>query len=188
VGDSGALVVGTSGTGGLTGAGGALAATGGSPLTGLDASSKAFEAHIENTSHVVVELVTLSCAGECANVLAVAKGGHEPYAFEWDDGTSDPARRLCPDATRTFSVSVTDSGYSSPEFQRPPETRRAAVTTQVLGCTGKPDGGTDGGAPGPCLQNPSFEGVVTQNQFSAFDAPPWSSCYAGGFITRTVTQ
>jgi hypothetical protein len=184
-GDSGGLVVGSSGTGGGTGAGGA-AATGGIPITGLDASSKAFEAHIENTNHVVIELVTLSCAGECANVLAVAKGGHEPYAFRWDDGPSDPARRLCPEKTSTFSVSVTDSGYSTPEFQRAPETRRAAVTTEMLGCSGKPDGGADAGAPGLCLKNPSFEGVVTQNQFSAFEAAPWNSCYAGGFITYSA--
>lgn len=180
-GEGGGLTVGMIGKGGTSG--GLPPATGGQ-LVGFDASSRALEVHVENANRVVVEIVTLSCAGECADVVAVARGGYSPYTYVWDDGVTGAARRLCPTSTRAFTVSVTDAGKQSPEFSRSPETRSATVTAEVLGCAGpRADAGPSAGAPGLCLLNPSFEGTVTPNQYSPIDAPPWNSCYGGGLIT-----
>jgi hypothetical protein len=158
-------------------------ATGGSPIMEIDASVRALDVHVENPGHVIIELVTLSCAGECADVVGVAHGGFPPYTWHWDDGETSAARRVCPGATRAYTVSVTDRGISTQEFQQAPETRQATVTAEVLGCDSPK---AEAGAPGLCLQNPSFEGTVTPTQFTAFDAPPWNSCYTGGFITYSA--
>jgi hypothetical protein len=113
---------------------------------GDPSASGALDAHIEE-NHVAVKLITLSCSGDCALVQAVGTGGHPPYTFAWDDGTTAATRQLCPTANTTYSVNVTDTGETS-EVPRPSETARASVTADVLEC---PDGGSsngDGGATG----------------------------------------
>jgi hypothetical protein len=124
-----------------------------------------------------VELIPLRCDGECADVEVVATGGNPPYTFRWQDGSTAAQRHVCPSASRTLLVSATDSALDTPEFHRAAQTVSANVTFAVLAC---PDAGP---AQTLCIGNPSFEGVVTPDQFSAFDAPPWNSCYTGGFIT-----
>jgi hypothetical protein len=130
---------------------------------------------------LAVELVTLRCAGECAEVEAVATGGNAPYTFEWDDGPTAATRMLCPEETAAFSVAVTDTGFETEEFTYRAKSERAAVTAQVLECS-------DGGAPMPeaCIENPSLEGVVTPGQLEAFDAPGWNACYAGGIAYAAI--
>jgi hypothetical protein len=100
----------------------------------VQATDDALEIEIQREA-LKVELITLRCAGECAEVEAVARGGHEPYAFAWDDGPTDSVRMLCPEETASFGVAVTDTGYETEEFTYDARTERAEVTAEVLRCT-----------------------------------------------------
>jgi hypothetical protein len=113
---------------------------GGGSAGGIEISDNALEVEIQHQA-LAVELVTLSCAGECVEVEAVASGGHPAYTFAWDDGPTTPLRMLCPDETTTFGVSVTDSPIDTDELSYEAHTERAEVTAEVLRC---PD---DGGVP-----------------------------------------
>jgi hypothetical protein len=117
---------------------------GGSFVGGDDASaSGAFDASIEQ-KHVAVTFVTLTCSDECADVVAVATGGRQPYTFAWDDGSTSAARHVCPTSSTRYSVKVTDTGTSG-ELARPAETLQVPLAANVIAC---PDGGaSDGGAP-----------------------------------------
>jgi hypothetical protein len=120
----------------------------GGPMFQSDAGVPgALDAHIEE-NHVTVTFVTLSCAGPCADVVAVATGGQAPYTYEWDDGSTTAARRVCPTSSTTYQVKATDTGTSG-ELARPAETVEVPLKANVLAC---PDGGTivpaDGGVPG----------------------------------------
>jgi hypothetical protein len=117
---------------------------GGASILAEDAGSKLFAAHIEE-NHVRVQLITLGCANRCADVEAVATGGFAPYTFAWEDGSTGPTRHVCPTATSDYRVTVMDSGSTSAEFQRDPESVEAPLTARVLTC---PDAGAieaDGG-------------------------------------------
>jgi hypothetical protein len=117
----------------------------GGGFAGGDAGAAgALGAHIEE-NHVTVTFVTLSCAGDCADVQAVATGGVPPYSFSWNDGTTNPARHVCPSSSASYSVKVTDTG-SGGELPRPPEVVDASLTANVLACG---DAGTDGGVTAP---------------------------------------
>lgn len=119
----------------------------GSFAGGDGSTSGPLEASIEQ-DHVVVTFVTLSCAGECAAVQAVASGGHPPYTYAWDDGTTSASRQVCPTASTSYGVQVTDTG-STGEFARPAETVHVPLTADVLAC---PDGGvvTDASSDSSC--------------------------------------
>src|SRR6476661_5102752 len=118
------LSLGRDGAGGATSSppGATAGAAGGLVITGDAGASRALTAHIENTSGLAIELVTLSCSNECADVLAVARGGFAPYSYRWEDGSTAPARHVCPTATTTLVVSATDSGSQSHEFTVAPQT------------------------------------------------------------------
>ena len=114
----------------------------------------ALAADIENREGVALDVVTVACAGECFEVVAVARGGYPPYSYPWEDGSTSAVRRLCPDASQAFEVKATDRGYESEEFKRASETVTAAVTAEVLACpdagvpdaaTPQPDAGADAG-------------------------------------------
>ncbi len=93
---------------------------------------------------MTVTFVTLSCAEGCASVKAVATGGHPPYTFAWDDGSSTATRNVCPKSDASYSVKVSDTG-STGEFPRPPATVMVPLAAHVIAC---PDGGiADGGSP-----------------------------------------
>src|ERR1700722_2706071 len=73
-------------------------------LGSADASGLgALDAHIEQ-NHVTVTFVTLSCTGPCADVVAVPTGGHAPYTFKWDDGSTSASRRVCPTTSTSYVV------------------------------------------------------------------------------------
>jgi len=115
-------------------------------FAGADANGAGpLDASIED-NHVAVTIVTLSCAGDCANVQAVATGGHPPYTFAWDDGTTNPSRQVCPTSSTAYAVQVSDTA-STGEFARPSESVRVPLTANVLAC---PDGGiADASGDGP---------------------------------------
>jgi hypothetical protein len=115
---------------------------GGGMFVGLDATAGgSLDAHIEQND-VSVTIVTLSCAGDCATVKAVATGGRPPYSFAWNDGTTDPSRTVCPTSTTAYRVKVTDTG-STGEITRAPQTVEVPLTAAVLACS-------DGGATAGC--------------------------------------
>lgn len=181
-GSSPSLLIGSDGAGGRPGGG--AASFGGEPNVVLrDAGvSRALSAHIENGSGVTVEFVTLSCSNDCADVVAVAKGGFEPYRFNWEDGSTDATRHVCPTATTSYQVTVVDGGQASGELRRAPQTVTAALTANVIRC---PDAGpgSDGdaavvppGNPGEfCIENPGVEGTPGVTEFG-FDLPGWKVC------------
>jgi hypothetical protein len=134
-------------------------ASGGGPL----------DAHIE-VHHVTVSFVTVSCAGPCADVVAVPTGGQAPYTFAWEDGSTNPARHVCPTSKTSYLVKVTDTG-SSGEFSRAAQTVQAPLTADVISCP-------DGRRPDVCISNPSFEGIPgpSPSQSTDIGAPPWVGC------------
>jgi hypothetical protein len=125
---------------------------------GADANAAgALGAHIEQ-DQMTVTIVTVACAGDCAEVRAVATGGHPPYAFAWSDGVMTADREVCPTSHTTYDVKVTDTG-SGGEFARAPATANASVTASALACT---DGGAMEG--GPPVAETGFHWVHWGNQ------------------------
>ena len=120
---------------------------GGSFVEGDATAAGPLEASIEQND-VAVKIVTLSCAGDCADVKAVATGGHPPYTFKWDDGSTNPSRRVCPTSTTSYLLNASDTGTTG-EVPRPAQTVEVPLTADVLSC---PDGGAtacDGGGAAP---------------------------------------
>jgi hypothetical protein len=168
--------VGTEGNGGAAGSFGGPGGLGGISQEG--GVSNPLNTRIEKDG-VTVTIVTLACAGECADVVAVATGGHPPYSFEWEDGSTSAARRVCPTADTSYRVSATDTGIPGGEVPVPPKTASAALTADVLDCP--PDGGVpDGGSGTLCLTNPSFEGTPGICEVVGVSAAPWQNCDVPG--------
>jgi hypothetical protein len=61
------------------------------------------------TSGVAAQQISLSCETPCVFVKAVAHGGTGPYAFVWEDGSTEPGRQLCPAESARHRVTVTDA-------------------------------------------------------------------------------
>jgi hypothetical protein len=96
-------------------------------------------AHIEE-NQLTVSFITVGCAGSCADVVAVASGGNPPYSFAWENGSTNPARHVCPTSTTSYAVAVADTSVATTgELAQPAQTARASLTANVLSC---PDGGT----------------------------------------------
>lgn len=129
-------------------------------FSGADANGAGpLEASIEE-NQLAVTIITLSCAGTCADVEAVATGGHPPYTFAWDDGSTNPLRHVCPGSTTKYSVTVTDTGASG-EFARAPQTTQVPLTADVIACF-------DGGTSGAC------DAVTNVSPSGANPSGPWS--------------
>jgi hypothetical protein len=117
------------------GAGGA-GVGGGAGAGGAVSTAEALSLHVEDIDEMTIELITLACAGDCADVEAVANGGNPPYAFEWDDGSDDPRRRVCLTEDATLSVTATDTAISSEEFHYAAQTATSQLSATVLSCAG----------------------------------------------------
>ena len=93
--------------------------------SGLDGGQNGFDAYVENSKHVAVQFVTLSCSNSCAIVEAVGTGGYPPYSFKWDNGSTTATRQVCPSSSASYNVKVTDTGSAGEISRRPrPRTRR----------------------------------------------------------------
>jgi hypothetical protein len=58
-----------------------------SPFAAGDAAAiRQLDAYIEQDT-VAVNVVTLSCTGDCATVQAVGLGGDPPYTYVWENGS-----------------------------------------------------------------------------------------------------
>jgi hypothetical protein len=91
-------------------------------------------AEIDRPDGLRIELVTVECKDQCAQVVAVAHGGNPPYTFSWEDGSTVPMRSLCPTADHVFSVRATDTPIDQMEFRYAAHTASADVTARVLDC------------------------------------------------------
>jgi hypothetical protein len=94
----------------------------------------ALAVHVEDPRQLTIEIVTRACAGDCADIQAVARGGNPPYAFAWDDGSINPMRSLCPTTDSMYSVRVMDTPIDQVEFRYAAHTASAGVTARVLAC------------------------------------------------------
>jgi hypothetical protein len=113
-------------------------AGGGLVLATVDGGSGGpLDAYIEQgTIHVT--FVAVSCSGGCASVEAVGTGGYPPYTYLWENGSTSALRTICPTASASYSVKVTDTGTSG-ELARPPATVQVPLSAGVMVC---PDGGS----------------------------------------------
>lgn len=106
---AGAAVAGAAGSGNAVlvadRAGGSSAALSYEPLN----------AHIQDIKGLTLAIVTVKC-GDCADIVVVAGGGHGPYAFAWEDGSTNAQRHVCPAAGAELSVTATDTALHNAEF------------------------------------------------------------------------
>lgn len=152
----------------------------------VNGSEHTLGVEVQDGEGLRIDIVTVQCEGECADVIAVARGGNPPYEYAWEDGSEDAERRVCPSDTTAYEVTARDTAISVMEFERPAMSATAKVTARVLEC---PD---DAGAPANggelCLENPSFEGQPALNEDgNTFDGPRWDACTGPGRITLTAS-
>lgn len=109
-----------------------------------------------------------SCNG-CFDLLAEAQGGSPPYVMDWDDGSHEASRLLCPnERALTATVTVRDAAGA----------RSAAHTTSLEPA----DAGCPQDASLPkllSLENTSFEGTAGINTGfpdTFTTTPAWSAC------------
>jgi hypothetical protein len=107
---------------------------------------------VHDVAEMTIELITLACAGDCADIEAVAHGGNPPYAFAWEDGSTSAARHVCLDAATTLTVTATDTAIDTDELGYEAQSTSADVTATVLACT---DGGMPPVADAGTCQAPS---------------------------------
>lgn len=102
------------------------------PSTG--AQGKEISAAIHDREGLGVSIVTIRCAGDCVDVVAVGEGGNPPYAFRWQDGVETAARSICPQTDQAFAVSVQDTAIDALEFSYASRSATAQVYADVLTC------------------------------------------------------
>jgi hypothetical protein len=141
-------------------------------------SENALTVEVQDIQGLKVDVVTVGCAGDCVDVVAVASGGHPPYEFAWDDDPREGARRrLCADTPAELTLTVNDTSIDDPEFHYAPQTAHAKVTVDVLEC---PDAGglPDATVPDDC--------VSTEPGPTGADAgvpqPLWQTCAASSLV------
>lgn len=154
----------------------------------LGNADNALSIDVEDIAGMTIEIITLACAGDCADIEAVAHGGHAPYAFAWDDGSTDPRRHVCLDASAELTVSVTDTAIMTEELGYDAQTARTDVTATVLDCSDAavPDGSVPEGE--LCLENRTFDGAPEVNvDGTGFGAEHWSACTGPGRVQITAS-
>lgn len=114
---------------------------------GIVRGREALTVRVQDVGEMTIELITLACAGDCADIEAVAHGGNPPYAFAWEDGSTTAARRVCLDADKTLTVTATDTAIETDELAYQAQSTSADVTATVLACA---DGGTPPTDAGRC--------------------------------------
>lgn len=149
--------------------GGGAQPSGGSAGVAGTGTRDALSVRVADLEDMTIEVVALSCEGECADVRAVARGGNPPYAIEWSDGETSPERRVCPSTTTVFEVTASDTPITTEEFAYPSSRSTARVTAQVLECA------TDGGSPDAAI-DPGGRNCIDLERFDNEGFPPWTRC------------
>ena len=140
---------------------------------GVVGSDSELSVRVQDIQKMTIEIITLACAGDCADIEAVAHGGNPPYAFAWEDGSTSAPRRVCLDANTTLRVSATDTAIIDDEFSYAAHTVSTDVIASVLDCT---DAGVPPATGDFCIENPSLEGATGTAEMG-WDLPGWSTCY-----------
>jgi hypothetical protein len=163
-------------------AGSTLIGTGGNG--GLVEGNDTLTVRVEDIKQLTIEVLTVACRGDCADVEAVAHGGNPPYSYVWEDGSSDAKRHVCLVANGTLKVNATDTAIKVPEFDYQAHTATDEISTIVLGC------GPDAGVPTSnsmfCLNNPSLEGTPGLGE-QGLKLPGWSICSVTPDVNPSVT-
>lgn len=158
---------------------------GGAPLilgSGDASAPGALDAHIER-NHITVTFVTLSCTGQCADVVAVPTGGQKPYTFKWENGSTSASRHVCPASSTSYSVKVTDTGTSG-ELARAAQTVQVPLEANVISC---PDGGVaDAGAGGLSSRTPPSRGPLRPASAPISAHPRGSAAWKAPFTHRVI--
>jgi hypothetical protein len=97
--------------------------------------SRELSREILDTKQLKITLVTLTCAGDCADIEAVASGGNPPYAYAWEDGSKDAKRHVCLDSSKSLRITATDTGIVAAEFGYAAHTASADVQATVMACS-----------------------------------------------------
>jgi hypothetical protein len=129
-----------------SGSGGRVAELGDARSTGdgrsaNGAGSNDLGVDIRDIDGLPIDVVTLRCPGDCADVVALPRGGNPPYVLRWDDGSTSAKRRVCLQADRTLTIAVMDtkSPASEPDYRA--HTSMASLEARVLQCSSAVDGG-----------------------------------------------
>jgi hypothetical protein len=134
----------------------------------VDPAEAALGVRFEDAQDMAIDVVILACNGECVDVEAVVRGGNPPYQLEWDDGSNQAVRQVCPDADTELTVQASDTPIHVEEFDYDGQTVTAMIPTRTLECS---DGGvceTGAGADTPASGR--YEGTgsyVCDNDMSA---------------------
>jgi hypothetical protein len=135
--------------GGVAGQGSLIGSTSGHAAVGVGAREVDLNVHVEDAKKLTLTLVTLACAGDCADIEAVASGGNPPYTYAWEDGSKDAKRHVCLDSSKSLRISATDTAIVAAEFGYVAHTASADVQATVMACS-------DAGVPPPmttgCMQ------------------------------------
>lgn len=145
---------------------------------GVASDDNALRVRVEDPAGLTIEIITLECSGDCAEIEAVAHGGNPPYAYAWEDGSTGATRHVCLDASDSLSVTATDTATVGDEFAHAAQTVSAEVTATVLDCPGIPHGDL-------CVENLSFDGRPGISEHIGFFAPPWMQCMPSPDIINT---
>jgi hypothetical protein len=146
---------------------------------GIDNTDNALTVHVEDIAKMTIEVITLACAGDCADIEAVAKGGNPAYHFKWEDGSTNAKRHVCLDASAKLSVEVTDTAIDTDELGYEAHTVSSEVTANVLACGDAGAPGADAGfTDGPlCIVNPGLEGSTPgTTEAVGWNLPGWTIC------------
>jgi hypothetical protein len=91
--------------------------------------------HVEDAKQLELTVVTLACAGDCADIEAVASGGNPPYTYAWEDGSKDAKRQVCLDISKSLRITATDTAIVAAEFGYAAQTASADVQATVMACS-----------------------------------------------------
>jgi hypothetical protein len=84
---------------------------------------------------LTIEIVTLACASECADIQAIAHGGRPPYAFQWADGSTDPVRQFCRSADAQLLVTAVDTPDPDAELPYAGQIASASAAGDTIDCS-----------------------------------------------------
>jgi hypothetical protein len=125
-------------------------------------SDDALTVRVEDIAGLTTDVVTLACAGDCAEVAAVARGGNPPLPVRVGGRSAERRAHGVPRRVHYAAVSVTDTAIENDEFPYRAHGATAELTARVLACAdaGARDDSSvpDAGRGSPCAPGDSVAG------------------------------
>ena len=124
----------------------------------IDPEPLAFGVRFQDVAGMALDVVVVGCGADCTEVEAVVHGGNPPYELQWEDGSTQPIRRVCAaDGAEGLSVRASDTAVRTDEFSYDAQMTTASIETRVFECT---DAGTCEHGPGAETPEPGhYEGT-----------------------------